>query len=86
MIGSGAAGLSAALAAAEEVRARASNCQVVLIERAQQGQHGGNTRWSPSYMRMAAPDRVATISPTVARVSVVVAARAASMTNFSHIT
>lgn len=59
VIGSGAAGLSAALAAAEEVRARASGCQVVLIERARQGQHGGNTRWSPSYMRMAAPDRAA---------------------------
>ena len=27
--------------------------------KAPQGAHGGNTRWSPSYMRMAAPDRVA---------------------------
>lgn len=29
------------------------------MERAEQGEHGGNTRWSPSYIRMAAPDRVA---------------------------
>jgi tricarballylate dehydrogenase len=59
VIGSGAAGLSAALAAAEQARACVSACQIVLIECAQKGQHGGNTRWSPSYMRMAAPDRVA---------------------------
>ena len=56
VIGSGAAGLSAALAAAE---ASASTCRVVLIERAQEGEHGGNSRWSPAYMRMASPDRVA---------------------------
>ena len=31
----------------------------MLIDRARQGEHGGNTRFSPSYMRMAAPDRVA---------------------------
>src|SRR5205823_6415002 len=32
---------------------------ITLLERAAKGSHGGNTYWSPSYMRMAAPDRVA---------------------------
>lgn len=59
VIGSGAAGLSAALAAAEAASSEARRLRVILIERARKGQHGGNTRWSPSYMRMAAPDRVA---------------------------
>jgi tricarballylate dehydrogenase len=59
VVGSGAAGLSAALAAAEVAGGAMPACRVVLIERAEKGVHGGNTRWSPSYMRMAAPDRVA---------------------------
>ena len=59
VVGSGGAGLAAALAAAETARAKAVACQITLIEKAPQGSHGGNTRWSPSYMRMAAPDRVA---------------------------
>src|SRR5262245_8071815 len=59
VVGSGAAGLSAALAAAEAASSGALGCRIVLIERAPKGQHGGNTRWSPSYMRMSAPDRVA---------------------------
>ena len=59
VVGSGAAGLSAALAAAEAESSGAHRLRVVLIERAPKGQHGGNTRWSPSYMRMAAPDTVA---------------------------
>jgi tricarballylate dehydrogenase len=59
VVGSGAAGLSAALAAAEAARSGTGRCRIVLIDRAPNGQHGGNTRWSPSYMRMAAPDRVA---------------------------
>jgi tricarballylate dehydrogenase len=54
VVGSGAAGLSAALTAAE---AAAAGIRIVLIDKALEGQHGGNTRWSPSYMRMAAPDR-----------------------------
>jgi tricarballylate dehydrogenase len=28
------------------------------VEKAEEAEAGGNTRWSPSYMRMAAPDRV----------------------------
>src|SRR5262245_3629414 len=59
VVGSGAAGLSAALTAAEAARSGATACRIVLVDRAPKGQHGGNTRWSPSYMRMAAPDRVA---------------------------
>jgi len=58
VVGSGGAGLAAALAAAEAARAKAVACPITLIEKAPQGAHGGNTRWSPSYMRMAAPDRV----------------------------
>jgi tricarballylate dehydrogenase len=58
VVGSGAAGLAAALAAAEAARTKDVACQITLIEKAPQGAHGGNTRWSPSYMRMAAPDRV----------------------------
>lgn len=52
VVGSGAAGLSAALTAKEA----APGLHVILIDKAPKGQHGGNTRWSPSYMRMAAPD------------------------------
>lgn len=59
IIGSGAAGLSAALAAAEANAAHGGDCRIIVVDRAPEGQHGGNTRWSPSYMRLAAPDRVA---------------------------
>jgi tricarballylate dehydrogenase len=58
IIGQGAAGLAAALSAAEEARARNLRVKVTLIDRASESEAGGNTRWSPSYMRMAAPDRV----------------------------
>src|SRR4029453_10235942 len=58
VVGSGAAGLAAALAAAEAARAQGLAGRIILIEKAPQGTHGGNTRWSPSYMRMAAPDRL----------------------------
>ena len=59
VVGSGAAGLTAALAAAKSAHAQSLACRIVLIDRARQGAHGGNTRFSPSYMRMAAPDRIA---------------------------
>src|SRR5476649_1221713 len=58
VIGHGAAGLAAALSAAEEVRRRGWPIKVTLTEKAAEGEAGGNTRWSPSYMRMATPDRV----------------------------
>ncbi len=59
VIGHGAAGLAAALSAAEEARCRSIGIDVALLERAKADEAGGNTRWSPSYMRMAAPDRLA---------------------------
>ena len=58
VVGSGGAGLAAALAAAEAARANEFACRIILIEKARAGTHGGNTRWSPSYMRMAASDRL----------------------------
>src|SRR5712671_5429775 len=56
VVGQGAAGLAAALSAAEE--ARGGSVSITLIDKASPDEAGGNTRWSPSYMRMAAPDRV----------------------------
>lgn len=58
VIGQGAAGLSAALAAAEAAKRAALPLAVTLLEKASEGEAGGNTRWTPAYMRMAAPDRV----------------------------
>ena len=58
VIGQGAAGLSAALAAAEEARAKNIAATVTLIDKAPEPDAGGNTRWTLSYMRMASVDRV----------------------------
>jgi tricarballylate dehydrogenase len=58
VIGQGAAGLSAALAAAEEARAQNIAVTITLLDKAPEADAGGNTRWTPSYMRMAAVDRV----------------------------
>jgi tricarballylate dehydrogenase len=58
VVGQGAAGLAAALSAREEAARRGLALVVTLIDKAQEQEAGGNTRWSPSYMRMAAPDRV----------------------------
>jgi tricarballylate dehydrogenase len=58
VVGQGAAGLAAALSAVEEAHARDLHVAVTLVEKASENEAGGNTRWSPSYMRMAAPDRV----------------------------
>ncbi len=60
VVGQGAAGLAAALAAVQEARARHLVASVTLLDKAPEADAGGNTRWSPSYMRMAAPDRVET--------------------------
>jgi tricarballylate dehydrogenase len=46
VIGSGIAGLSAALAARE------AGGDVVVVERAPRGEHGGNTRYTEAYLRM----------------------------------
>jgi len=58
VIGQGAAGLSAALAAAEDARAKNLAATVAILDKAPEAEAGGNTRWTPSYMRMASPDRV----------------------------
>jgi tricarballylate dehydrogenase len=53
VVGSGIAGLSAALSAAE------SGARVTIIERASEGEHGGNTRYTEAYLRMKSMDEVA---------------------------
>jgi tricarballylate dehydrogenase len=58
VIGHGAAGLGAALSAAEEGRRINRQVAVTLIDKADEAEAGGNTRWTPAYMRMAAPDRI----------------------------
>ena len=59
VVGHGAAGLGAAVAAAESARARGLDVGITLLEKADAAEAGGNTLWSPSYMRLDAPDRVA---------------------------
>ena len=59
VVGHGAAGLAAALAAAEQARSRGLRIDITLLEKSREKKAGGNTRWSPSYMRLAAPDRLA---------------------------
>jgi tricarballylate dehydrogenase len=58
VVGHGAAGLAAALSAAEEAKRRGLAIEITLIEKAREAEAGGNTRFSPSYMRMVAPDRM----------------------------
>ncbi len=55
VVGHGAAGLCAALSALETARARRLEVHVTLIERAPQADCGGGSRWSPSNIRMRAP-------------------------------
>jgi tricarballylate dehydrogenase len=59
VVGHGAAGLAAALSAAEQARDRGLPIEITLLEKAREPEAGGNTHWSPSYMRLAAPDRIA---------------------------
>ncbi|MBV9455942.1 MAG: FAD-binding protein [Bradyrhizobium sp.] len=59
IVGQGAAGLAAALSAAEEAQRRGVAIDITILEKAREEEGGGNTRFSPSYMRMSAPDRVA---------------------------
>jgi tricarballylate dehydrogenase len=58
VVGQGAAGLSAALAAAEEAKTKNLPATITLLDKALEPEAGGNTRFTPSYMRMAAVDRV----------------------------
>ena len=57
VVGHGAAGLAAAVAAAE--KAGSIGARILIVERAPEDARGGNTRWSPSYMRLEAPDVLA---------------------------
>jgi tricarballylate dehydrogenase len=52
VVGHGAAGLCAALAAAEAARERGMQARIALVERASPADCGGNSRWSPSNIRM----------------------------------
>lgn len=58
VVGQGAAGLAAAVTAAEHAHRNASHIAITLIDKATEDESGGNTRWSPSNMRMASPERV----------------------------
>src|SRR5512140_3179371 len=58
VVGHGAAGLAAALSAAEQARSRGLRIDIALLEKSREDEAGGNTRWSPSNMRLAAPDRL----------------------------
>jgi len=53
VVGSGIAGLSAALAAAE------AGADVLVLERATRGEHGGNTRYTEAFLRMKSISEVA---------------------------
>jgi tricarballylate dehydrogenase len=59
VVGHGAAGLAAALSAAKQARSRGLRLDITVLEKSREDEAGGNTRWSPSYMRLAAPDRLA---------------------------
>ncbi|WP_411747553.1 FAD-binding protein, partial [Psychrobacillus psychrotolerans] len=52
VVGCGAAGTSAALAAAEEAKAQNLDIKIAILERASFEERGGNTRWTAAYMRM----------------------------------
>ncbi len=52
IVGTGVAGLCAALSAAE------NGLETVVIERAPEGEHGGNTRYTEAYLRMKSIDEV----------------------------
>ena len=58
IVGHGAAGLTAAVAAAEAAREGGITADITVVERAAEGAHGGNTRFTPCYMRLEAPDRL----------------------------
>ena len=46
VVGHGAAGLAAALSAAEQARSRSLRIDITLIEKSREVEAGGNTRWS----------------------------------------
>lgn len=56
VVGHGAAGLCAALSALDVAHERGIDAQVTVLDRAPEAACGGNSRWSPSNIRMVAPD------------------------------
>jgi tricarballylate dehydrogenase len=58
IVGHGAAGLAAAVSAAEQARGLGLIVEITLLEKSREDEAGGNTRWSPSNMRLDAPDRI----------------------------
>jgi tricarballylate dehydrogenase len=58
VVGHGAAGLAAALSAAEQAKSAGLPIEITLLEKSSEEEAGGNTRWSPSNMRLDAPDRI----------------------------
>lgn len=58
VVGQGAAGLAAALSAAAAARDGSGPIRITVIDKAPEDEAGGNTRWSPSNMRMASRQRV----------------------------
>ncbi|MGI9426731.1 MAG: FAD-binding protein, partial [Hyphomicrobiaceae bacterium] len=58
IVGHGAAGLTAALAAAEMSLDLGIQLSIAVLERAPEGELGGNTRFTPCFMRMEDADRV----------------------------
>jgi succinate dehydrogenase/fumarate reductase flavoprotein subunit len=58
VVGHGAAGLAAALSASEQAQSRGFPVDITLLEKSREDESGGNTRWSPSNMRLDAPDRI----------------------------
>jgi tricarballylate dehydrogenase len=58
IVGQGAAGLASALAAAQNAPAYGKPIRITIIDKAPESEAGGNTRWSPSNMRMSSPEHV----------------------------
>ena len=52
IVGCGSAGTAAALAAAEKAKEENEDLKIVILERADFDNRGGNSRWTASYMRM----------------------------------
>src|SRR6202166_1466300 len=58
VVGHGAAGLAAALSAAEQAKSNDVPIDITVLEKSSEDEAGGNTSWSPSNMRLDAPDRI----------------------------
>jgi tricarballylate dehydrogenase len=58
VVGHGAAGLAAALSAAEQARDRSLPVDITVLEKSREADAGGNTSCSPSNMRLETADRI----------------------------